>query len=262
MAAPLPLPVNRFKAGLAEGRLQWGIWNAIPGPVVSEALAACGYDWVVIDTEHGPLEPTDVLPALQAMGGYPGCAPVVRPAINDPVLFKRLLDMGAQTLLVPYVQSADEARAAVQAMRYPPRGIRGVAGVTRASRFGLVDDYIGRAEAELCLIVQVETRDGLDRLEEIAGVEGVDAVFIGPADLAASLGHPGDMAHPEVVAAIEGAFARLNAIGVPGGILATDPAYARRCAELGAAFVALAVDAGLLTRAALDLLDGMRADPA
>jgi len=246
-------PRNRFKAGLRSGRVQIGIWNAIPAPTVAELLAACGFDWIVIDTEHGPMEVTDTLPALQAIAAYPDCSAIVRVAINDWVLIKRHLDQGAQTLMLPYVQSRAEAEAAVRAMRYPPRGVRGVAGMTRASRYGRIPDYVARAEEDLCLVVQVETRDALDRLEEIATVDGVDAVFIGPADLAASLGHPGNPGHPEVVAAIEGAIGRLGALGVPSGILTLDRAFARRCIDLGTRFTALTVDMALLGQSAAAL---------
>ncbi|MCO8144113.1 aldolase/citrate lyase family protein [Rhodovulum tesquicola] len=243
-------PPNRFKAALRAGHPQIGIWNAIPQPMIAELLAGCGFDWVLVDTEHAPMEVRDVLPALQAIAAHPAASAVVRVAINDWVLIKRHLDQGAQSLMVPYVQSRQEAEQAVRAMRYPPRGVRGVAGITRASRFGLIPDYIACAEQELCLIVQVETRAGLERLEEIATVEGVDGVFIGPADLAASLGFPGQAGHPEVVAAIEGAIARLAAVGVPSGILSTDAAFARRCMALGTAFTALGIDVALLARAA------------
>ncbi|MBN2905512.1 MAG: 4-hydroxy-2-oxo-heptane-1,7-dioate aldolase [Rhodobacteraceae bacterium] len=252
-------PRNRFKQALREGRQQIGIWNAIPGTTVPELLAACGFDWVVLDTEHGAMEVRDVLPALQAVAGYPGTSAVVRPAINDWVLIKRHLDQGAQTLMIPYVQSRAEAEAAVRAMRYPPSGVRGVAGVTRASRFGLIDDYMTRAEEELCLIVQVETVQALDRLEQIATVAGVDGVFIGPADLSASMGYPGQQSHPEVVAAIEGAIGRLKALGVPSGILTLDPVFARRCMALGTGFTAVTVDVSILGSAARGLLAGMRA---
>lgn len=243
----MQIPVNRFKAALAEGRPQIGIWNSIGGNTVPELLATAGFDWMLIDTEHAPVEVTQVMPALQAAAAYP-VSPVVRPAINDTVLIKRHLDIGAQTLLIPYVQSAEEARAAVAAMRYPTGGVRGVAGLTRASRFGAVADYVTACQDELCLLVQVETRAALDRLEEIAGVEGVHGVFIGPSDLAASLGHAGDAGHPEVVAAIEDAIARLKAMGVPAGILTLDPDFARHCLSLGTAFTAVGMDLDLLGR--------------
>lgn len=246
-------PTNRFKAALGEGRQQIGLWNTIGGNTVPEMLAGCGFDWVVIDTEHSPVEVTEVLPALQAFAAYPSVTPVVRPAANDTVLIKRLLDLGAQTLIVPYVQSRAEAEAAVRAVRYGPRGIRGVAGLTRAGRFGAIRDYARIADAEICLIVQAETAEALDRLEEIASVEGVDGVFIGPSDLAASMGHPGEPGHPEVVAAIEDAIRRLRAIGKPSGILSLNEDFCRRCMALGTTFTAIGIDLSVLRDGVLAL---------
>lgn len=242
----MDMPRNRFKAALREGRQQIGIWNTLGGNTVPELLAGCGFDWVLVDTEHSPVEACQVMPALQAISGYPDVSAVVRPDINDVALIKRYLDMGAQTLLIPYVQTPEEAEAAVRAVRYPPRGVRGVGGLVRASRFGKVADYVEHAEEELCLLVQVETQEALSRLEEIAGVDGVDGVFIGPADLAASMGHRGQAAHLEVVAAIEDAIGRLKKTGVPAGILTVDPAFARRCVELGTIFTAVGIDMALM----------------
>ncbi|EAQ01692.1 hypothetical protein OB2597_14651 [Pseudooceanicola batsensis HTCC2597] len=244
----MDLPRNRFKAALKEGKHQLGFWNTISGPIVPEALAAIGFDWIVVDTEHTTTEAFQVHASLQAIAAYPEVSAVVRPVSNDAAYIKRYLDMGAQTLMIPYVQTPDEARAAVTAMRYPPNGIRGMAGGTRASRFGMVRDYMTRAEEELCLIVQVETIDALARIEEIATVDGVDAVFIGPADLSGSMGHPGNQSHPEVVAAIEDAFTRLRAIGVPSGILTLDEDLAKRLATLGAGFTAIGTDISSLVR--------------
>jgi 4-hydroxy-2-oxoheptanedioate aldolase len=242
------LPVNRFKQALRAGRPQVGLWNALPGSYVAEILAGAGFDWLLLDTEHAPSDPIAVLPQLQALAAYPVSA-VVRPASNDTVLIKRFLDVGAQTLLVPYVQTVAEAEAAVAAVRYPPAGVRGIATATRAGRFGRVARYTARADAEICLIVQAETADTLDRIEAIAAVDGIDGIFIGPADLAATLGHPGEPGHPAVVAAVEDAIRRIVAAGKPAGILATDPAFARRCMALGTTFTAVGIDAGLLARA-------------
>lgn len=244
----MDLPKNRFKAALKEGRHQVGFWNTISGPIVPEALAAIGFDWIVVDTEHTTTEAFQVHNSLQAIAAYPEVSAVVRPVSNDPAYIKRYLDMGAQTLMIPYVNSADEARAAVNAMRYPPHGIRGMAGGTRASGFGLINDYMTRAEEELCLIVQVETIEALSHLEEIATVDGVDAIFIGPADLSGSMGHPGNQAHPDVVAAIEDAFVRLKKIGVPSGILTLNEEFARRLGTLGAGFTAIGTDISSLVR--------------
>lgn len=249
----MELPVNKFKAALKAGTPQIGLWNSINANTLPDALGPLGYDWIVIDTEHSPVEPTQVIGALQALDGYPDTSAVVRPVENNTALIKRYLDMGAQTLILPYVQNPDEARAAVDAMRYPPRGVRGVAGTTRASRYGSIKDYATRAEEELCLIVQVETVSAMAQLEDIASVEGVDGVFIGPSDLSASMGYPGQPGHPEVQQEIENAFKRLDKIGVPAGILTLDPAYAQRCLDLGAGFVAVGVDLSLLVSAARDL---------
>ena len=186
----MDLPVNGFKRALAARRPQIGFWCTLPGGYAAEMLAGAGFDWLLFDTEHSPADPITVLAQLQAAAPY-DVASVVRAAWNDTVLIKRFLDVGAQTLLVPYVQSAAEARAAVAAIRYPPRGVRGVSGSSRATRFGRVADYATRAEAELCLLVQVETAEALGEIEAIAAVDGVDGIFVGPADLAASLGHAG-----------------------------------------------------------------------
>lgn len=254
----MDLPANQFKARLKAGTQQLGIWNNIGGPVAPEILAGAGFDWLVLDTEHSPVEVTGILPGLQILAGYPETSPVVRIAINDTTLIKRHLDQGAQTLLIPYVESAEEAATAVAGMRYPPGGFRGVAGAVRASGYGRIPDYGKRAADELCLVVQVETRTALDRLEDIASVEGVDGVFIGPSDLSASLGHIGNAGHPEVVAAIKDALDRLKAIGVPAGILAVDPTFARQCIDWGFDFTAVGVDAVMLAKASSALRESFR----
>ena len=183
----MDLPHNPFKEAILAGRQQIGLWCMLPGSFVTEALAGAGYDWLLLDTEHSPADVLDVLPQLQAAAAYDVSA-IVRPAANDPVLIKRFLDIGAQSLLIPYVQSVEEAEAAVAAVRYPPAGIRGVAGSTRAARFGKIKDYTKLAADELCLIVQVETRTALDEIEAIAAVDGVDGIFVGPFDLALTRG--------------------------------------------------------------------------
>lgn len=243
------LPVNGFKRALQDGQQQIGIWNTVGGQVVAEALATAGYDWILLDTEHSQTDVPDLLGMLQAVAAWPVSA-VVRPAANDPVLIKRILDFGAQTLLIPYVQTVEEARAAVAAMRYAPRGVRGVSYLTRASGWGTIADYARRAEAELCLIVQAETMATLGRIGEIAAVDGVDGIFIGPADLAASMGYPGQAGHPEVVAAVEGAIRAIRAAGKPAGILTGDPVFAARCIELGTTFTAVAIDLALMLEGA------------
>jgi len=243
----MDLPRNTFKQALVAGRQQVGLWVSLASPYSAEIVAGAGFDWIVIDTEHSPNEVDTTLAQLQVVAAYP-VAPVVRPAWNDKVLIKRHLDIGAQTLLIPYVQNAEEAAAAAAAIRFPMRGVRGVAGVTRASRFGRVSDYTKRAEQELCLIVQVENRAGLDNLEAIANVDGVDGVFVGPADLAAGLGHLGEQSHPEVQSAIRDAIGRIRACGKGAGILATDEASARRYIEWGTTFTAVGLDAMVLAR--------------
>ncbi len=243
-------PTNHFKAALKTGAQQIGIWNTIGGNTACELLASCGYDWVLVDTEHAATSTAEVLPALQAIAGYPDVSAVVRPASNDDVTIKRLLDMGAQSLLIPYVQNVAEARAAVAAMRYAPRGIRGMAGSMRATRFGSVENYATTVEEELCLIVQVETIEAMAHLEAIAQVDGVDAVFIGPADLSASMGLPGQTMHPDVVAVIDDAIARLAKINVPSGILALTQQSAQHFIDQGTTFTAVGVDTSLLAHAA------------
>jgi 4-hydroxy-2-oxoheptanedioate aldolase len=243
----MDLPLNHFKRAIREGRQQIGLWVALANPYSAEICAGSGFDWLLIDGEHSPNDPTTVLPQLQAMAPYP-VSPIVRPAWNDKVLIKRYLDVGTQSLLIPYVQTLAEAEAAVAATRFPTRGVRGVAGVTRASRFGRVSHYANRADQELCVLVQIETREGIDNLEKIAKVDGVDGVFIGPADLAAGLGHLGEQGHPEVQAAIKDAIARIKSCGKPAGILAVDEASARRYMEWGTTFTAVGLDAMVLAR--------------
>lgn len=245
----MQLPINQFKQRLKAGEQMHGIWNSLGGPIVPEILAAAGYDWILIDTEHSPLEVSGVLPALQTIAAYPETSPIVRPAANDAVLIKRHLDQGIQTLLIPYVQNEAEAKAAIAATRYAPEGIRGVAGLTRASRFGAIANYAQNAKDELCVILQVETLEAVSHLDVISTTEGVDAVFIGPADLAASMGYAGNPNHPDVVGLARSLITRLHDLNVPSGILTTNPDFAQECKELGVNFIASAVDAGLLNAA-------------
>ena len=248
----MEMPRNAFKAAILSGRQQIGLWVSLASAYSTEIVAASGFDWLLIDGEHSPNDPPLVLQHLQAAAAYPGSC-IVRPAWNDKVLIKRYLDVGAESLLIPYVQTEEEAQAAVAAVRYPPRGVRGVAGTTRATRYGRVGDYLQRVEAELCLLVQIETREGLDNLEAIARTDGVDGVFIGPADLAAGLGHLGKISDPEVQDAIKNAIGRIRACGKPAGILATDEASARRYMEWGTTFTAVGLDAMILARGAESL---------
>jgi len=243
----MDLPRNTFKHALAAGEPQIGLWLSLASNYSAEVCAGSGFDWLLIDTEHSPNELDMVLGQLQAIAPYPSHA-VVRVAWNDAVIVKRTLDVGAQTLLFPFVQDAQEAARAVAATRYPPRGIRGVAGTTRATRFGRVKDYARRAHEETCVLVQVETQEAVDAIETIARVDGVDGIFIGPADYHASLGHTGETANPAVLPKIEDAVRRIRAAGKAPGILTADEKLARRYLELGALFVAVGADVGLLAR--------------
>ena len=242
----MELPVNKFKRALREGRPQIGMWSSLSSPIVAEILAHAGFDWVLLDTEHSPNELPMVQSQLQAMTG--GTAtPVVRPAWNDMVLIKRYLDIGAQSLLLPYVQSADEAKDAVRYTRYPQQGVRGVAGATRAAGYGRTQDYLKRAHEEICVLVQAETRKSLANLEAIAAVEGVDGIFIGPNDLAADLGYLGNWQHPEVWKVMENAAKRIRKAGKAPGILVGE-AEGKRCLDMGYLFVAVGADTGMLVR--------------
>lgn len=252
------MPQNLFKRRLAAGKWQVGLFVGLSSAYSMEILAGTGFDWLVIDAEHSPNNPATVLAQLQAAAPYP-VQILVRPASHDPAQIKQYLDAGAQTLLLPLVDDAAQAAALVRAMRYPPRGIRGVAAsLARAARWNGVPDYVLQADAEVCLVVQVETRQGLENLDAILAVDGVDAVFIGPADLAASLGHLGDAPHPEVRSAIEDALRRIAAAGKAAGVFVTDPALAAKYRALGACFVAVGGDTTLLRGAAVKLADAFR----
>jgi 2-keto-3-deoxy-L-rhamnonate aldolase RhmA len=246
------LPVNRFKRALREGRRQIGLWTTLGTGTSAEILGGAGFDWLLIDTEHAPNELSMVLDQLRAMEG--GTAtPIVRPVWNDFVVFKRLLDIGVQSFLVPYVQSAEEARRAVAATRYPPLGNRGVAVTHRSNRYGAIAGYHARAHEEICVLVQIETRRALADLEAIAAVEGIDGLFIGPSDLAADMGHLGENRHPEAIAAFEDACVRARRVGKPIGILAPVEEDARRYLEMGFTYVAVGNDASLLRASAEQL---------
>ena len=240
---------NPFKQALKSGRLQIGLWHSLSSHIVVEVLADSGFDWIALDTEHAPNELPMVLAELQAMTGGTAHA-VVRPAWNDPVLIKRLLDVGAQSLLIPYVETEEEARRAVMSVRYPPEGFRGFAGQARASRYGRIKGYHAAANAEICLLVQVETKRGLENLDQIAKVEGVDGVFVGPGDLSAALGYLGQPDHPEVVKVIDDTIQRIKDAGSAPGILSGDPELAQHYIDRGCLFAAVGSDVGLLARGA------------
>lgn len=240
----MQIPINTFKRAILANQLQIGFWSILSSHVTVEILAGAGFDWLVLDTEHAPNELPMVYAQLQACKG--GTAhPVVRVPWNDMVTIKRFLDIGVQTLLVPYIESAEQARNAVAYTRYPPNGVRGYSAAPRASYFGRVKNYPQVCESELCVLVQVETRLALDNIEAIAGTDGVDGVFIGPGDLSASLGHAGNASHPDVVAAVENAIRRIRACGKPAGILSGDEQMARKFIDLGCIFTAVGSDQAL-----------------
>ena len=243
------LPENTFKRALARGKPQIGLWSSLSSNYTVEVIAGAGFDWILLDSEHSPADIENLLTQLQAAAPYP-THPVVRIPWNDMVTIKRVLDIGAQSLLVPYVSSKEEAQNAVSFTRYPPAGVRGVAGTTRATRFGRIADYARRAHEEICLLVQVETQGALDNIEAICGMDGVDGVFIGPADLHASLGHPGEIANPKVKPMIDDAIRRIRKSGKAPGILTPNEADARHWLDCGALFVAVGADVGILARGA------------
>lgn len=250
---------NTFKNAINNGQLQIGFWQSLATAITAEISAYSGFDWLLIDGEHGANDLRSIRDQLQVIGPSPSQA-VVRVASVDVVAVKQVMDAGAQTVLVPLVNTPEDARLMVQAMRYAPQGIRGNgAGVARASGFGRDTGYLAAANSKACLLVQVETQQALDNLDAIAALDGVDGVFIGPSDLATSLGHHGDTAHPDVQAAIEDAISRIAAAGKAPGILMADEARARRFIELGALFVAVGSDVAVLaggaTRLAAKYLD-------
>ncbi len=245
----MELQRNAFKHAIAAGKLQIGLWSSLCSNIAAEIIGDAGFDWILLDSEHSPNEIPGLFGQLQAIGRG-GTTPIIRPAWNDAVLAKRALDIGAQTLLFPYVQNEEEAARAVASTRYPPQGIRGVAVASRASRFGRTPGYLTKANSEMCVLVQVETRSAMEQLEAIAKVDGVDGVFIGPSDLAASLGHLGNPQAGEVQKAIQDAVKRLKALRKPAGILTGNEEEARRYIDWGYLFVAVGADVGLLSKSA------------
>lgn len=242
----MPVPHNPFKAALARGEMQFGCWMSLASAFSAEMMGQAGFDWLVIDGEHGPNDLRSILAQLQVLEHSPTQA-VVRVPVGETWLLKQMLDAGAQTVLVPMVESADQARQLVRDVTYPPHGDRGVGyALTRASRFGTMDDYGTAADAEICLLVQVENRKGLAALDDILGVEGIDGVFIGPADLAADMGHMGNAGHADVQTAIMDALARIRAAGKAPGILSTRDEMTNDAIAAGAQFVAVGADISLL----------------
>jgi 4-hydroxy-2-oxoheptanedioate aldolase len=255
-------PPNTFKQAIAEPGARIGLWLGLADPYTAELCATAGFDWLLVDGEHGPNDLRSMLGTLQAVAPYPA-HPVVRVPHGDPALIKQVLEIGATSLLVPMVESAEQARALVRATRYPPQGMRGVgSGLARSSRWSSYPQYLHEANERICLMVQVESVEALAQIDAIAAVDGVDGVFIGPADLSASMGHLGNPAHPDVSAAIDAAIGRILTAGKAPGVLTVDEALARHYIALGARFVAVGVDATLLARAARALAAAFRATPA
>jgi 4-hydroxy-2-oxoheptanedioate aldolase len=258
----MQLPRNLFKDALRAGRPQIGLWLGLADAYASELLASTGFDWLAIDAEHSPNDLRSVLAQLQAIAPYPGHA-VVRTLSGEATLLKQYLDIGAQTILVPMVESAEQAAGIVAATRYPPAGVRGVgSALARASRWNQIEDYLQECAGQLCVLVQVESTAGLNNLPAITATEGVDGVFFGPSDLSASMGLLGRAADERVQEAIAHGIAAVRTAGKAAGVLSADPALARKYLDLGAVFVAVGVDTTLLVRAARDLLAAFKASAA
>ncbi len=245
----MELAPNLFTRALAAGDKQIGLWISLCSNFAAEVVSTAGYDWALIDMEHSANDYFSVLAQLQAFAGSSTTA-LVRVEWNDAVAVKRLLDLGAPGLLFPMIQSVDEAAKAVAATRYPPRGIRGVSGATRATAFGRITNYLARVEHETAVLLQLETRAAVAQAEEIGAVDGVSGIFFGPADIAADIGKVGNPMAPEVWALIKPAAQKLIGQGVPVGTLVTDPDFAAELMNEGFTFVAIATDTGLLARAA------------
>jgi 2-dehydro-3-deoxyglucarate aldolase len=248
---------NSFKRDLLAGKKLIGIWSSLANEITTEALGVAGFDWVVLDGEHSPNNVRTFITQLMALKDSP-TAPVVRPTCNNAAEIKLLLDSGFYNFLIPFVESADEAHSAVSATRYPPQGIRGVSVSQRSNRYGTVPDYFKNVNQHICVMVQIESRAGVAAVKDIAAVEGVDCIFVGPSDLAAALGHLGNASHPEVQAAIAQVFADAKAAGKPSGILAPAEADARRYLAMGATFVGVGSDLGAFRNATQALCDRYR----
>jgi 4-hydroxy-2-oxoheptanedioate aldolase len=245
-------PINPFKQALKEKRAQIGLWVGLADHYTTEICAGAGFDWLLLDGEHAPNDLRSLLQQAQVVAGYPGTHAIARVPVGHgnigTALIKQYLDLGIQTLLVPMVDTPEQATEIVRAMRYPPLGIRGMGGA-RASRWGRIANYGKEANAQSCLLVQAESRTAIDNLEAIAAIDGVDGIFIGPADLSAAMGHVGELTHPEVQATIDKAIGRIVATGKAAGILTADEALARKYLSLGATFVAVGLDNNLLVKA-------------
>jgi 4-hydroxy-2-oxoheptanedioate aldolase len=256
------MPLNQFKRALATGETQIGLFLGLANSYTAEIVGGTGFDWLLIDGEHGPNDLRSIIEQLQALAPYP-VKPVVRTVDHDVARIKQLLDGGVQTLMVPMVETAADAEKLVRAMRYPPNGIRGVGtAMARAARWNGVEGYFGQADQEMCLIVQIESTTGLTGLDEVLKVEGVDAVFIGPSDLAASMGHLGNPGHADVKAAVNAAIGKISAAGKAAGVFSADPLAAAAYQAMGASFLLVGVDALLLRNSAVALADKFKQSDA
>ncbi len=250
--APYTAFPNKFRQDLLAGNTLIGCWSALGSPISTEVLGLAGFDWLLMDLEHAPNDILSLIPQLMALKTS-SSAPVVRPQWNDTVLIKRLLDAGVFNFLIPFVQSVEEAKAAVAATRYPPHGVRGVSVAQRSNVYGTVPDYLNIVNDNITVAVQIENQAGVAAAAEIAAVDGVDALFVGPSDLAAAFGHLGNAAHPEVQAAIKTVFEKAKSQGKASGILAPVEADARRYLDMGATFVAVGSDLGVFKAATATL---------
>ncbi len=250
----MSLPENAFKKNILSGTRTWGCWLQLASSAAAEAMARAGNEFLVIDMEHAPNEVPSVLPQLQAIASA-GKQGVVRLPWNDAVVVKKVLDIGALTLMFPMIQSVEEAERAVASTRYPPKGIRGVAGTTRAGGFGTYADYLKQASREICVTLQLETVSAVERIPQIARVDGVDGIFIGPADLAASMGLIGETGHADVRAKLKAAAAACKAAGKASGILALNEETAALYAEYGYTFIAVGSDLGLMMQRARAIVE-------
>ena len=254
----MPAPINTLKARLAAGEVTHGLWVGMADPYAAEIAGTAGFDWLLLDGEHAPNDIRS-LSAQIAVLGTSASHPVVRLRDDDPAGIKQALDIGAQTLLIPMIESAAQAEAAMRACLYPPEGIRGVgSSLARASRFNAVGDYLTTANDQICLFVQVESRAGLAALDDILALSRLDGVFIGPSDLAADMGHLGQSGHPDVTAAVLDAIRRIRASGKVAGVLSTDPAFIADCKAAGANFVGVGIDVTTLSGALRSLAASYR----
>ncbi len=249
----MKLPENAFKRALADGTVPLGVWLMSGTPTTAEALGCAGFDFLVVDMEHVPIDTPQMIDILRAIAGTPAAA-ITRVPWNDLVMIKRALDGGAQSLMIPFVQNAEEARRAVAATRYPPEGVRGLAAMHRASRYANVAGYPQAAAGEICVVLQVETPTALEAIESIAAVPGVDSLFVGPGDLSAAMGHYGNIAHPAVLAKLEWAAQACRRIGKPCGIVGGNPDLVKQFLGFGYTWVAIGSDMGLMVGRAQEWL--------